>query len=250
MLATPFSAALDARSEDLDEQFLWAVITCLPYGKAHEGVNALGAVLAARPSRALTKTEEALLSFVLSAACYRRAGEHKSHSFQLTKVLYVLREYLALHRATLTPQMVVALEREVVRRAIRGVHRAFGATHRVEIEQYQEVLERDANAAERGHNVRLYEVSLSFEVREIVIAFEEIKLKVDDHTPLEQRLKPSPWLLQPYRFVSPFAVVNSVYNRIHELRFRGNVNYRNLCYSASTASITTRQPGWDTWRCC
>src|SRR5262249_13323201 len=109
------------------------------------------------------------------------------------------------------------LEKNIVRRAIRSVYRTYESAHRLEIESFKEALFDDPSDREQWVNLNY--LSNSFDIREIIILFQEIKLKAKVLDLSEAT---------PYLFSSPYSTINSIYNRIHELRYRGNVNYSLL----------------------
>jgi hypothetical protein len=218
-----FLSCCSAREEKLSAKFLEVVLSLIhSVPPAKKTIHNLS-------RRTWTKLEEAMLYYVLSAAFYKIAGEYKSHSHQLTKLLYVIRETVAI-KATkpalrlkagppnkLWKTRVDEIERDLVSRIIRGIFRTYESTHRLEIEKLKQVFEVEDRPRFLEHLVHLNNVSVSRELREVIVILQEIRLSVTGEIPVDH-----------HRFISPYGPINSMYNRIHELRYRGRVNYETL----------------------
>ncbi|MGD2116504.1 MAG: hypothetical protein PVG07_15735, partial [Acidobacteriota bacterium] len=191
-----------------------------------------------------SKVEEAILYFIAAARFYKLAGEYKSHSHQLTKVLYVIREVVATDRllpedetappGKLSRRTRRSIRRELVERIIRGIYRTYQSTHRLEIEKLKTILTAEDHPPFWTYSVNLNNVSVVRELREVIVVLQEIELtacevvrgKSEDGSaedePCARRLRAD------QRFLSPYSLVNSMYNRIHELRYRAKENYKIL----------------------
>ncbi len=232
----------------------------------------------------LSKIEEAILYYVLAAGFYKIAGDYKSHSHQLTKVLYVVREAVSagvvcqMSETTgevscgkaLAPPTIKSLKETLAARIIRGIYRTYESTHRVEIEKLKAMLV-DADALPYRQNaVYLNNLSMARELREVIVILHEIQLtartgggqgadggseeetdrstetssdvveeaevetaqqegaEVEKESSTDTENKLLVELLTSTGFISPYGMVNSMYNRIHELRFRARQNYEIL----------------------
>ena len=106
-----------------------------------------------------------------------------------------------------------------MQRAIRRFYRAFNNAHRLEIASYRSILSNDVETPYEltGKTVDLNLISQVVDVREPIICFHEIELK----------LKPTSYARIINRSLGPFADVNTIFNRTLELRYKATL-YNNL----------------------
>lgn len=186
----------------------------------------------------LSKIEEALLCYYASALYFVRAGESQQYGYQLIKILYVIRDYIAVHgrsafekhmqeRAPSSPAQpgdepkvaldsktfVKQLKENLVIKALRGMYRAFSNAHRLEIASYRHIFVSDDEPEFDAKHVDLNSVSQVVDIRELMIAYYEIEMKLDqqENFPISKKS------------ISTYAGISSVYNRIIELRYKSNL---------------------------
>ncbi len=169
----------------------------------------------------LSKIEEIFVYYYLSAIFYRYGGEHKEYAFQLTKMLYVLREYISLKNFILSEKMLKEIKETIVRRAIQGIYRAYDNTHRLEIEKFKEIFESENESRFEFGLDTLDNISVSAEIKEIIVIFSEIKLLCTKDLPDSEETKNS-----------RYSAVSRMYNRINELKYKTNLNYRILKFGS------------------
>lgn len=189
----------------------------------------------------LNKMEEIIFYYYLSALYFRRASEHKEFAYQLTKILYVIRDYFTIQLSPgtdstiqeLLPESLLGgktiandfLERigePVVTHAIQGNYRAHSNTHRQEIENYKHIFESNEVPDYLAHYVNLNSISPSADVSEIIISFEELRLRLQ---PFNNKL-----LKLSSTSSSAYSILNSVYIRIIQLRFKSRIYSKSFSY--------------------
>ena len=167
------------------------------------------------------KLLEALAYFAASAIVFRDAANHRAASMQIIKLLWVLREYLALVRPP-DPLWQISDIETLTRLCIRELHRSHEGTHRLEIESIKEVLQTRFDARARDEvQVDLSRLSINANITEALVLLHEIKTRLPLHGP--QAL-----LALEGDICSPYAMFPSVYSRIHALRLRSSMHWKNL----------------------
>lgn len=165
-----------------------------------------------------SKIEEVFLFYYFSAIFYRDAGERKEYSLQMLKILYVIKDYVAWkdeNKSILRQDFITRLGQTIVKNAISGLYRAYENLHRLEILKLNEVLELAEIPAYEHAYANLNWISISANLKEIILIYKEICLKKEDVFPANDDF-----------FISPYGMVNSMYNRIIELRYKANWNYK------------------------
>lgn len=184
-----------------------------------------------RTKKNLGKIEEVILYYYAAALYFKRASDHGEYAMQLLKILYVLREYLAIRKSYIRSYQPCLnllcggdkLGDILVSRAIKGIYRTYESTHRLEIAKYQNIFETSEWPRQSAPNVDLITTSVSTEVKEIIFAFIEIQVACLD--------KDVNILLQPdfkywYHLSDPYTVSYNMYNRILGLRLKAKLNHR------------------------
>lgn len=171
------------------------------------------------------KTEEAILCFYLAALYLKIGGDHKGYAFELTKVLYLLRDFLngGKYSGKVGNKALKKIDPEkvqhLVSKIIKSQYRAYGNTTRSEVDRYQGIFEDAYLARVDKKFVNLNQVSLISELREVIVLYQEIRMRLESiHGKKEIPAR--------MELVNPYTVVNSAFNRILELRYKALVNYR------------------------
>jgi len=153
----------------------------------------------------LSKLEEALIYSALSAGYYRRVGDHRSAGWQLTKVMYVIRDYY----------------RWVARRSRDGCNHELRETL-LELTRQLADQARWRVAGNPGGEAQPSWRSSRFEptwdVREVTILRDALTLMLNDTADGNVRRNASA--------VSPYSTVDSMYNRILDLKAQCRLNRR------------------------
>ncbi len=167
----------------------------------------------------LNKVEEVFVYYYLSAVYSDIGGNSKEYSFQLSKILYLIKEYVIVNdsRELLTDRLIEELEKVILKIALRAMYRAYDNAHRLEIGKHEEIIVDDEENKIIDMNVTLRNISLSAELKELVLLFDEIVL-------LSGR-RNDKFSYNVYNSISPYTNINSMYNRIIELRFKVQINY-------------------------
>ncbi len=179
--------------------------------------------------------EKALIYYYLSYKFYFKAANQKQASVQMLKILYVIRNLLSLKHlkcpekdpdgkecqngrdegTTVTEKIDV-----IMRRGIRTLYRAYGSIHRLEIEEYKDLY---SDVLPGKEPIPLENISLSSDIREYILAAEEILLACD-----KERLFKEGNIHKYIRehSITPYSSINRMYNRIIELRFKAKVLFK------------------------
>ncbi len=164
----------------------------------------------------LDRLEWVFIYFFLAAHFFRRSGDKREYAFQNLKLLYLLRDHIGItgRRKVYTREIVDRIGDTIVFRAIRGIYRTYDNIHRLEIEKFQSIFE----TAERPHydfdHVDLNQISINSDIKEAILIYFEIRLRTGN---LPLKKNPS--------FVSSYAPINSMFNRIIELRYSAHLNF-------------------------
>ena len=163
------------------------------------------------------KMEEIFFYYYLSATFFRNSGERREYSFQIIKILYLIRDYIAItnKKETFTTDILDKLGKIILKRAIRSIYRIYDNVHRMEISSFQEIFSSEEKPLFQSKLVDLNRISISADIREIILIFLEIKMKTTNLT-----------LSKSISFMSPYNCINSMYARIIELRFAANLNFK------------------------
>jgi hypothetical protein len=188
-----------------------------------------------------------LRMFYLSALFYKKAGDYREYVWQLTKVLYLIKEifqYLGSpggkknlpikeDQATL---FISNCQEKIVQRAIRGCWSAYENAHMNEVSRNKEIINDRSSDPEKKNKkpTTLKRISVNNDIEEITMLFNEIQLLVDNLSLKESTDPPSDnnvefrgIYIDHYlkNLVSPYGDADSVYNRIVRLNYKAKLNY-------------------------
>ncbi|GAB5525490.1 MAG: hypothetical protein Roseis2KO_33620 [Roseivirga sp.] len=172
-------------------------------------------------TKAVPRLEIALLCFCISSMYFQRANRHRKYVFQNLKVLYVLKDHfteLKTLNHTVPSEfndLVSLLERGLLSKVLRAIHRTNDNSVRFEIEYYKQIFKDEIKKGEHEiYRAILNNVSNTPEVREALVLFSELKFVIEgQHLPL-----PNSFLLNAY------SGINSQYTRALELKYKSHIN--------------------------
>lgn len=184
----------------------------------------------------LKRIEEVLLCYYLSAQVFLRAGERKETAFQYLKMLYVLKDldFSELLRRAGTQDMGIEaavgeflekIGRTIVRKALRCIVIAYDNIHFLEFERWADFvpdLRSDRTSATHGNPNY---VSFGNDCWEIVLVYQELRLKLWSTIGAAKRCWEEFKHVQQSMTVSPYAEIDSMYNRIIELRLKAKFHF-------------------------
>lgn len=200
-----------------------------------------------------------LRMFYLSALFYKKAGDYREYVWQLTKILYLVKEIIQNSTSVKEPaglgfteehadNLIADCEKNIVRRAIRGCWSAYENAHMHEVSRHIEIMNMRSNDNKKDSKrstaknedstkpTSLKRISVNNDIEEITMLFSEIKLLVHDCCP-SKATKVS-WqgntrilkgiVIDHYllNLVSPYSDADSVYNRILRLNYKVKLNHR------------------------
>ena len=176
------------------------------------------------------KLQEALWYYFASSLFYKKSGDNRESSMQLTKILYVLRSYLSVHQEAKEKQgifnNIYEIEKFLCSRIVRRLFRVYENTANIELQKYKNIFGDKDTFPEA---ILLNHFSLSWEIREVMILTDVIKLKKDktDYKAVFKKRFDNP--------INPYSNINNIYNRILELNYQALLNY--LLYKETDNNI-------------
>ncbi len=228
----------------IDQTYLMAVIYLLgtdseDRASARESMPLSGRLRAAvRERGTLQKIEEAITYYIAAAILFKWASNSRACARELTKVLWVIREFLAVGGRNVDGQkfsrdLISLLNSPLVHVTLEENYRSHEGTHRLEIEKIKEILEiHEGSERPFVESVNLGRLSINASVTEILVLLDEINLSLVDRgraVPIDNHC-------------SPFMMFQSVFSRIHSLRLRTRINYHNL---RALGFVTEERGSWS-----
>ncbi|MES0338219.1 MAG: hypothetical protein SFH39_17895 [Candidatus Magnetobacterium sp. LHC-1] len=158
--------------------------------------------------------------YCASALFFMAGRMHKEYSFQFTKILRLIRECLkvpydtnnGINKIIIVDDALITTIRETLNnRIFQGIYKSYENVHRLEIEKFKGFFD-NPNETHNYNNL-----SISGDIREIIIDYTEIKLRSESPTILEE-------IMSNYAFISPYTTIYTMRNRIVELNLRAITN--------------------------
>ncbi|MBF0345834.1 MAG: ATP-binding protein, partial [Nitrospirae bacterium] len=157
--------------------------------------------------------------YCASALFFMAGRMHKEYSFQFTKILRLIRECLKVpykqgqdRVITIDDNLIKTIREALNNRIFQGIYKSYENVHRLEIEKFKGFFDNSNDI----HNYN--NLSISGDIREIIIDYTEIKLKSESVSILEEEIMPN------YAFISPYITIYTMRNRIVELNLRAITN--------------------------
>ena len=192
-----------------------------------------------------------LRQYYFSAKMYKKANDMKGYVWQLTKILYVIKEYFQnqsfdnlfantsnyTERTNALEKLLTDIEVKIVRKAIRGCWSSYENAHMNEVSKQKKNISPDINNLLIAS---LNRSSVNSDVEEINLLFSEIKMLVWDlkfpkqpgnFTTVSQGVLVLSGLIPELylkNMVSPYSETDTIINRLTRLNFKVKLNYRLL----------------------
>ncbi|MBF0591550.1 MAG: hypothetical protein HQL02_05620 [Nitrospirae bacterium] len=161
---------------------------------------------------------EVFAFYCASALFFITARMHKEYSFQFSKILSLIQECLKVSPDKLIIRcdklLIKTIGSTIIKRIIQGIYKSYENVHRLEIEKVKEIFDN-------SDKVDYDNLSLSGDIREVIINYSEIKLKCE-----------CPDVAFNDNFISPYTTIYTIRNRVIELNFKANMNENLLVYLA------------------
>lgn len=183
-------------------------------GLVKDDADATGSISYVQGAPSLdNKGLEALLCYIVASFAANRATQPREASYQLTKFLYFLREWAgaAVPEKLAQENTLENLMNVVVYRIVRDIYRTYESAHQVEREDFSRLLD----SVRSGNAPIARNLSLSMEVTEIAVTYWDLHRRLCTVAVGGQTDNTWP---------PAFAVVSSAFNRVHELRYRSEIN--------------------------
>ncbi len=161
--------------------------------------------------------------YLLSSQYYLKAGNYYKYTALLKKILNFVKRYLELntnYKNRLLNKNVWPFSKLLYRQILNNIDRSWDYTRRQNLFENEVKLNATFNSLEKKE---LY-VDSHFanpESKELIILIEEIDLLVNSFS-LEQLLEK----LEEQRLITPFSIIDNKFNRIYELSYKCNLNFR------------------------
>jgi hypothetical protein len=170
--------------------------------------------------RKFNKLEEVFIYYFFSYYYYVGVGQSKEGAVQVLKILYLIRNVIRVKSSIKTKitSLLKKIGEVLLERGIKHYYRGHGSVHRLEIEDYKNIFNYDNQREDEG--IKLTNISLNANLKELIITFEEIKLDCG-----ESDIFKNPREFLKYFPVTPYSTLNRMYNRIVELKFKARVNF-------------------------
>lgn len=194
----------------------------------------------------LSKLELTLINYYLSAYFYKKASEDKEYSYQLTKIIYLIREYTNLDSifldqlsSFLEPTTKLnnkevnnlSFENAIIKRVIYSLNRAYNNIQLYEVNRFKNIFSSDDQIFK--NDISLDRTFLNTEVSEIVFSFEDLKNRIKSQKIGNEDLTIDnvQTLLEDYmkgNLINPFTQNDSIFNRILRLKYKSKYNFTYL----------------------
>ncbi|KJU83893.1 conserved hypothetical protein, membrane [Candidatus Magnetobacterium bavaricum] len=189
--------------------------------------------------------------YCTSALFFIAARMHKEYSFQFTKILRLIRECLKVSDKkiiTVDKNLIDTIGRTINNRILQGIYKSYENVHRLEIKKFKEIFDDSGNIPNYNN------LSISGDIREIIIDYTEIKLKCKPYctafyetcccyTASYGTFGIAPCgilhydimtddIIPNYSFISSYTTVYTMRNRIVELNLKAIINEMLWLYFA------------------
>ncbi|MCX6249434.1 MAG: P-loop NTPase fold protein [Bacteroidetes bacterium] len=196
-----------------------------------------------------------LYKFYLSALFYKKANDYRGYVWQLTKILYLLKE--TLYKVIMkearpgfrfddekAKKFIEDCDKKFVRKAIRGCWAAYESAHMNEVPKHKNVITNRGNFNNKAKPydfdspsgpVSLNRISVNNDIEEITILFSQITSLVHEmttgsiqYTFENSKIKLTGIVVEHYlkNIVSPYSDTDTVYNRIIRLNYKVKLNFK------------------------
>ena len=194
-----------------------------------------------------SKLEIALYYYFLSASFYKMAKEFKSYSFQLQKIVHILREYTSCpndqkkkKRLIEINDFVNFIEDDLSKKMIKAYFGAYENIHTYMVEKFRNTFaEEQATIQSRilSDYVSIKKLPIDTELEELIFAFQHLKLKCSKTAGIsdkgsqdidDNKYRTLLFKMFEHNLASPYLVENNMFNCIIKLRFKEMLNFKIL----------------------
>ena len=158
---------------------------------------------------------------------YDKAGRAYSASFQVKKILYVIRDYLTIIKKVKKSSLDIegvseGMVKELSIYILKNLSTTSGASNRAEVLKYVNVLGSQDKTLE-NIDVFYKNTSSSPEIKETLLLFDNInlKLKLLGHEELKN--------YRPIIRLTSNDVISNIFIRLLELRYQAELHHSDLC---------------------
>jgi hypothetical protein len=185
-----------------------------------------------------------ILQYYLSALYYKRSNDFKQYTWQITKIVYLLKELAWRYKKNQLENInevdgllnnLSNVEDELVRRVIRGCWRAYENVHINKIYRFFDIY-FNQNKARQNENkyinkyINLRKLSINSDTEECNIAYSSLKLALSrfefENTGLAIKLTHNSDILDyMVSILNPYSLNDTKFNRLIRLKFKSDMHY-------------------------
>lgn len=171
----------------------------------------------------------AIVCFWLSSKAALAANHPKKNAFELTKMLYTVKNYIANGKigghefGDKADEFLLNVRRYHIKPILISLNKANHGTRRIGIHDYNKIqndgypenpiIHMNLEENEEGYHRTFEAAPNSAETKEVILLYQEIELKAKGRSGL------------PRNLIDGYTNVNNQFNRIAELIYKSNVNY-------------------------
>jgi hypothetical protein len=181
-----------------------------------------------RQEKKRKKIERSLICFYISYRLFLSSGNFKEGTMQLQKILFIIRNLLTSYnkgKNNTCKEIIIAelssIQEGIVNTSIRNLYRAYNNIHRVEIDDFKKLTIKDEYRI--NDQVLLKNTTLSANIREIVLLFNEIHIRCNWKNYICNYLD-----FQTKSPISPYSITNSKFRLMMELKQKVMINFHIL----------------------
>jgi len=160
--------------------------------------------------------------YYLSAIFYQLSSRNYSYAFQYKKILYIIRDHIWSFKGQLektnseieTIKATKEAAENISLKVIENTNNLSGGSSTAEYLKYQEIL----SGVENCEPQTLTSLSISQEVKEVLILVEQIKLRFNRILPENDRF-------ETHSLLSKDDVISNIYVRLKEMNYQSEHNY-------------------------
>ncbi|MBF0519899.1 MAG: ATP-binding protein [Nitrospirae bacterium] len=214
--------------ETIDDDFLLRLLCSLDAKDIQTGAADLSELLSLNTSWKNEKLHAVIVLYTVSAFFYKIAQASKAYCFELKKILLLIQEYTKTPQNHLNKKSVNKIEKTLVERVLEGTKDTYENVSIIESNISDMIFDKKDTGNKYDMNSRHNNLSISVNLREILIANYKIKFHCETNNGVYFNLVNS--LTIKNNFVSPYSHLYSMRNRRWELSLKMVMNTRTMLY--------------------
>lgn len=192
-----------------------------------------------------TRFEIAIRYIYMGALMYLKAGEYAEYSFQLRKVLHLVKmifniipeKELTAFTQKQKQELLKVLHKKIAERGIRSIFRSYENNNHAEKKKLEAIFEKykaPEKKSERISTLIKTSTSASEDIKELLMAFKELELKLGHEMVLNKttdnvstlKIIEREAIYYDNNFVHSYSSISSKHSRLLELNYKTHLNYK------------------------